>query len=214
MMTLTKETVFVFVVFNRREWGDFMRERIMKAFIEELQDKGIKFTMDDLARRLGMSKRTLYEHFSSKAELLDTIIEQTLHESDAKTAEIMKDNTLSLLDKMKAVMTVLPNHFELYDNRILEQMKRAYPEQWLKIDNALRDEWEILRNLLEQGMDEGIILRHNAAFIVKVITDAFNSTLDQRFFAKQNISLPDALQSIADMVLYGLVTRDASQEQA
>lgn len=214
MMTLTEKTIFVFVVLNRREWGDFMRERIMKAFIEELQDKGIKFTMDDLARRLGMSKRTLYEHFSSKAELLDTIIEQTLHESDAKTAEIMKDDTLSLLDKMKAVMTVLPNHFELYDNRILEQMKRAYPEQWLKIDNALRDEWEILRNLLEQGMDEGIILRHNAAFIVKVITDAFNSTLDQRFFAKQNISLPDALQSIADMVLYGLVTRDAPQEQA
>lgn len=190
-----------------------MRERIMKAFIEELQDKGIKFTMDDLARRLGISKRTLYEHFSSKAELLDTIIEQTMHESDAKTEEIMKNDTLSLLDKLKAVMTVLPNHFELYDNRILEQMKRVYPEQWSKIDKALRDDWEMLRILLEQGMEEGIILRHNAAFIVKVITDAFNSTLDQRFFAKQNISLPDALKSIADIMLYGLVARDQTEQQ-
>ncbi|WP_019419428.1 TetR/AcrR family transcriptional regulator [Paenibacillus sp. OSY-SE] len=185
-----------------------MRERIMKAFMEELQDKGIKFTMDDLARRLGISKRTLYEHFSSKAEVLDTIIEQTLQESDAKTNEIIEDKSLSLMDKMKAVMTVLPNHFELYDIRILEQMKRVYPEQWVKIDEALKDDWDTLRVLIEQGMEEGTIRRQNAAFIMKVILDAVNSTLDQRFFAQQNISLPEALEAIADVIMYGLVPRD------
>ncbi|MCE5170395.1 TetR/AcrR family transcriptional regulator [Paenibacillus profundus] len=185
-----------------------MRERIMKAFMEELQDKGIKFTMDDLARRLGVSKRTLYEHFSSKAEVLDTIIEQTLQESDAKTNEIIEDKSLSLMDKMKAVMTVLPNHFELYDIRILEQMKRVYPEQWVKIDEALKDDWDTLRVLIEQGMEEGTIRRQNAAFIMKVILDAVNSTLDQRFFAQQNISLPEALEAIADVIMYGLVPRD------
>ncbi|MCM3340860.1 TetR/AcrR family transcriptional regulator [Paenibacillus sp. MER TA 81-3] len=185
-----------------------MRERIMKAFMEELQDKGIKFTMDDLARRLGISKRTLYEHFSSKAEVLDTIIEQTLQEGDAKTNEIIEDKSLSLMDKMKAVMTVLPNHFELYDIRILEQMKRVYPEQWVKIDEALKDDWDTLRVLIEQGMEEGTIRRQNAAFIMKVILDAVNSTLDQRFFAQQNISLPEALEAIADVIMYGLVPRD------
>lgn len=176
--------------------------------MEELQDKGIKFTMDDLARRLGISKRTLYEHFSSKAEVLDTIIEQTLQESDAKTNEIIEDKSLSLMDKMKAVMTVLPNHFELYDIRILEQMKRVYPEQWVKIDEALKDDWDTLRVLIEQGMEEGTIRRQNAAFIMKVILDAVNSTLDQRFFAQQNISLPEALEAIADVIMYGLVPRD------
>lgn len=185
-----------------------MRERIMKAFMEELQDKGIKFTMDDLARRLGISKRTLYEHFSSKAEVLDTIIEQTLEEGDAKTNEIIEDKSLSLMDKMKAVMTVLPNHFELYDIRILEQMKRVYPEQWVKIDKALKDDWDTLRILIEQGMEAGTIRKQNVAFIMKVILDAVNSTLDQRFFAQQNIALPEALEAIADVIMYGLVPRE------
>ncbi|MFW5433378.1 TetR/AcrR family transcriptional regulator [Paenibacillus apiarius] len=185
-----------------------MRERIMKAFMEELQDKGIKFTMDDLARRLGISKRTLYEHFSSKAEVLDTIIEQTLEEGDAKTNEIIEDKSMSLMDKMKAVMTVLPNHFELYDIRILEQMKRVYPEQWVKIDKALKDDWDTLGILIEQGMEAGTIRKQNVAFIMKVILDAVNSTLDQRFFAQQNIALPEALEAIADVIMYGLVPRE------
>lgn len=51
-----------------------IKDRIMKAFIEEIREKGMKFSMDDLARRLGISKRTLYEHFSSKVEILETIM--------------------------------------------------------------------------------------------------------------------------------------------
>lgn len=189
-----------------------MRERIMKAFIEELLDKGMKFTMDDLAGRLGISKRTLYEHFSSKAELLDTIIVQALEEADRKTEAIMEDASMPLLDKIKAVMTVLPNHFELVDNRILDQMKRVFPEQWAKIDQSLKDDWATLRFLIEQGMEQGLIRKQSVPLLMKVITDAVNSTLDQRFFARQRIALPEAMDAIADVLLFGLVPRSEADQ--
>ncbi|MCS7461971.1 TetR/AcrR family transcriptional regulator [Paenibacillus doosanensis] len=185
-----------------------MKDRIMRAFIEEIHDKGIKFTMDDLARRLGISKRTLYEHFSSKAELLEAIIAQTLEEADEKTEKIVSDPGLSLMDKIKGVMTVLPNHYELYDLRILEQMKRYYPEQWVKIDSALKDDWNMLRDLIEQGMQEGLIIKQNLSLVMKLIVDATNATLDQRFFMKNNITVTEALASIVEVLLFGLVPRD------
>lgn len=71
----------------------------MRGFIEEIWEKGMKFSMDDLARRLGISKRTLYEHFSSKVEILETIIEQTAQEFDEKTRQIVEDSNLTLLEK-------------------------------------------------------------------------------------------------------------------
>ena len=43
-----------------------IREQILQAAIDELRVHGPNFHMDDLARRLRISKRTLYEHFSSK----------------------------------------------------------------------------------------------------------------------------------------------------
>ena len=46
------------------------REKIINAAIDEFVDKGLKFTMDDVAKRLYMSKKTLYTVFKDKEEML------------------------------------------------------------------------------------------------------------------------------------------------
>ena len=185
-----------------------IKDRIMKGFIEEIRDKGMKFSMDDLARRLGISKRTLYEHFSSKVEILEAIIEQTFSEGDEKAQQIINDDSLSLIDKIKGVMMVLPTHYEFYDLRVLEQMKRYYPEQWALVDSALSDDWQTLRVLIEQGIREGQIVNMNVTLLMKLIIDAVNSTLDQRFYMQNQITVSQALSAIVDVLLFGLVPVD------
>lgn len=187
-----------------------MQTRIMKAFIEEIHDKSMKFTMDDLAKRLGISKRTLYEYYPSKVDILNAIIEQTLAEFDEKTEQIIQDGRLPLLEKIKRVITVVPKHNEFYDLRILEQMKRYYPEQWERIHTAL-NQWDALRALIEQGIREGLIVEKNVQLIMKLIIDASNTTLDRRFFLENSITVSDALNSIVDILLFGLT--NASPEK-
>ncbi|MCC8435560.1 TetR/AcrR family transcriptional regulator [Brevibacillus sp. M2.1A] len=185
-----------------------MKNRIMKGFIEEIRDKGMKFSMDDLAKRLGISKRTLYEHFSSKVEILETIIQQSFEEGDEKTQQILADDSLSLIDKIKGVMMVLPTHYEFYDLRILEQMKRYYPEQYAQVEASLSEDWQTLRVLLEQAIREGLIVNMDVTLMLKVIVDALNSTLDQRFYMKNQITVSEALSAIVDVLLFGLVPAD------
>jgi len=182
-----------------------MRDRIIQGYIEELQEKGMKFTMDDLAARIGISKRTLYEQFSSKAEILDEIIEQTFTELDEKTERIISNDKLSLIDKIKGVFTVLPTYFNIFDLRLLDQLKRSYPEQWRKVDAELKDDWKELRMLIEEGIRKDEIRDINVNLVMKLFIDSANSTLDQRFFAQNNISVSEALDAIVDVLLYGLV---------
>ena len=47
--------------------------KIVNATINIFKEKGVKFTMDDLANNLGVSKRTLYENIDSKETLLNLI---------------------------------------------------------------------------------------------------------------------------------------------
>ncbi|MFL0362132.1 TetR/AcrR family transcriptional regulator [Pseudobacillus sp. 179-B 2D1 NHS] len=184
-----------------------MKSRIMKAFLEEIHDKSMKFTMDDLAKRLGISKRTLYEHFSSKTEILDAIIDSSLFEFDEKTEAIVRDPELSLLEKIKGVITVVPKYNEFYDWKILDQMKKSYPEQWERIHTAL-NQWDALRQLIEQGIREGLIIDQNVSLLIKLIIDATNSTLDRQFFLENSITVTEALDSIVDILLFGLVKKD------
>jgi len=78
-----------------------MKERILKTFIEEIKTTGIRFTMEDLAKKMGISKRTLYQYFTSKAEILEEIIDKTFKEIDEETEKITQDNNLDLISKIK-----------------------------------------------------------------------------------------------------------------
>ncbi|MFC4617568.1 TetR/AcrR family transcriptional regulator [Camelliibacillus cellulosilyticus] len=185
-----------------------MRERIIKGSIEEIQEKGMKFTMDDLSSRIGISKRTLYEQFSSKTEILEAIIDQTFGELDAKTQAIINDATLSLIGKIKEVFTILPTYYEIFDVRILEQMKKSFPAQWEKLAAELNSDWEELRALIEQATREGVIRPVDTDLLIKLMIDASNTTLDQRYFSKHNMSVETALESIIEILLYGLIPRE------
>lgn len=181
-----------------------MKTRIINGFIEEIQNNGIKFTMDDLARRLGMSKRTLYEHFSSKVSILDAIIDLTFEEFDAETKEIVDNPNLTLLEKIRKVIVVVPKHNEFYDLRILEQLERSYPEQWKRVIGELY-QWDELQKLLEEGMEQGIIKNRNIDLLMKLIIEAANITLDQKFFYEHGISVGEGLETIVDLILTGIV---------
>ncbi|MFS0645675.1 TetR/AcrR family transcriptional regulator [Siminovitchia sp. 179-K 8D1 HS] len=185
-----------------------MKERIMQAFVEEVKDKGIKFTMNDLAGRLGISKRTLYEHFSSKAEILEAIIELTIKEFDEKTEAIVQDSSLTLLEKIKAAIIVVPKYDEFYDLQILEEMKKYYPSQWEKMNNSLY-EWEALKKLLEQGIAEGLIKDQNIELLMRLVIDATNLTLDRRFIWENRITVEEAMNGIVNVLLFGMVAENA-----
>lgn len=181
-----------------------MKTRIINAFIEETRTNGIKFTMDDLAKRLGMSKRTLYEQFSSKVAILDAIIDMTIEEFDEQTRRIIENPDLTLLEKIRKTIIVVPKHNEFYDLRILEQLKRSYPAQWERVHQEF-NQWDDLKMLLKEGMREGIIRDMNIDLLMKLIIDAANTTLDRQFFFKHNISITEGFETIVDVLLMGIV---------
>ncbi len=192
------------MVFKVLWGGQRLKARIINAFIEETRNNGIKFTMDDLARRLGISKRTLYEHFSSKVDILDSIIDITLVEFDEQTRRILDDPELTLVDKIRKAVVVLPKYNEFYDLRILEQLKRSYPAQWERVNRDLH-QWDDLKGLLEEGIRTGVIRDMNIDLLMKLIIDAANTTLDRQFFLEHSISVKEAYESIVDVLLNGLV---------
>lgn len=181
-----------------------MKTRIINAFIEETRNNGIKFTMDDLAKRLGISKRTLYEHYSSKIDILDSIIDVTLAEFDEQTRRILSNPELTLLEKIRKVIVVVPQYNDFYDLRILEQLKRSYPEQWERVNRELH-QWEDLKGLLEEGIHAGVIKKVNIDLLMRLILDASNATMDRQFFLEHSISMTEAFESIVDILLTGMV---------
>lgn len=61
-----------------------MKQRIVTETSQQIQTKGFTFTISDLAKQLAVSKRTIYEHFSSKDEIVDEVIRHVIESIQEK----------------------------------------------------------------------------------------------------------------------------------
>ena len=85
-----------------------IREQILDATVLVFNKKGMKFTMDDIARELGMSKKTIYTVFADKQELVYDMVDYCFDSIKESEQKVMKNGELSTLEKIHEILGVLP----------------------------------------------------------------------------------------------------------
>jgi len=191
--------------------GGFMEliDRIFFGAIEEFREKGIKFTMDSLASRIGISKRTLYETVPSKINLVELVIDRTFADVKSQQKEIFENDELSLTDKLKLLFTIVPSYSEKIDYRRVIEIKRSYPHLYEKISNNLNSDWDRTIALLEEGMDAGVIRRKNLIVLKALLVEIFERMLDGNFLIQNSITYEMAMKETLSIVFEGILSDDA-----
>ena len=92
-----------------------IREQILDATVLVFNKKGMKFTMDDIARELGMSKKTIYTVFADKQELVYDMVDYCFDSIKESEQKVMKNGELSTLEKIHEILGVLPDGYKEID---------------------------------------------------------------------------------------------------
>ena len=85
-----------------------MREKIIDTAIEEFTRNGLKFTMNDVAKALGISKKTIYTVFESKQDVLMAIADRYARDFTDMRQEIEADTELDTLEKLERLFCAIP----------------------------------------------------------------------------------------------------------
>src|SRR6266540_1640630 len=100
--------------------------RIMGAALEHAEDFGLrKFTIDDVARRVGLSRVTIYRYFPKKDQLLNALIMRELRRFLTRVDDVI---AMKPLPEGKLVMGVLFCLEFLRNHRLLNRLLRTEPE--------------------------------------------------------------------------------------
>jgi len=182
-----------------------LMDRIFYGTIEELKEGGVKFTMDSLAARLGISKRTLYEQIPSKEALLDMVIEKSFLNVKEKQKEIMEDNSLSAIEKAKQLMCVIPCHSKMQDYRYTDEIEKSYPALYQKVQNYIENNWNMTLNLLNEAMEQGVMKRKNLYLVKETFCALFEKLLEEKFLKQLGGSYEEVMSEMMDMVFEGLL---------
>lgn len=180
------------------------RRKILDAVLVEFKKKGSKFTMDDVAADLHMSKKTIYKEFNDKEEIFDSLVDYCFDTIKEKESEIKNDSSLSTVERIEKIIVCLPDNYRDVDFRKVFTLKDKYPQIYAKVQKRLETGWEDTIALLEQGMEEGVI-RKLPISVIKAMTEAsIERFLNGNMPDENSGSYEDELKVMIDILMRGI----------
>lgn len=181
-----------------------LKEEILKATLQIFNEKGLKFTMDDIAELLKISKKTLYKVFDDKEALFLAMVDYMFDTIKESERAVVEDDSLSTVDKIHKILGVLPEGYKEVDLRQLYLLKGKYPKIYKQVELRLETGWETTIELIEQGIAEGCIQPIRIP-ILKMMLEASVEQFFQRDILIQNkVSYQDALDEVVDILMEGI----------
>ena len=127
--------------------------KVLEAAGKLILKYGIKsMTMDDIARELGMSKKTLYQHVEDKNDLIKQIIQLDMEMDHNKICSIIDQNLNAIDESFEIFKSIVQNIADVRPN-ILYDLKKYHPEAYILHKEFM---WTFSRKCVEQNLVKGI----------------------------------------------------------
>jgi AcrR family transcriptional regulator len=185
-----------------------IKERIQEKARELFMRLGIRsVSMDDIATQLGMSKKTIYQFFADKDELVDAVMAANIQQTQQDCDKCMVTSA-NAVEEIFLTMEMIQEQFRNMNPMILYDLQKFHFGAFQKL-MAHKNEFllTIIRNNIEKGIAEGLYRKDIdtdilAKFRLESMMIGFNIDL----FPPSKYSLANVTQVIIEHFLFGLAT--------
>ncbi len=187
-------------------WIDMneQKERILKGTIQAFNEKGLKFTMDDLARILGMIKKTIYVEFTDKNSLFLAMVDYLFDGIKESEEEIINNTDIDIVDKITTMLGVLPESYKDIDLRQLYMLKDKYPVIYKRVEERFENGWQQTIELLKEAMEEGKVRKVNVDIFKMMMEAALEQFFQRDILIYNSLSYEEGLKEVVGILMNGI----------
>jgi TetR/AcrR family transcriptional regulator, cholesterol catabolism regulator len=179
--------------------------------IEQITQLFLKFgirsmTMDDIARELGISKKTIYKYFKDKKEIVGKVMQAFL-EYDRACIMMLRNNKTNPIDEMMEIAHQVTQKITSVHPSVYYDLQKYYPEAWKTFTDHKKD--FILNCILENlknGKEEGFYRKDlNISTIAKIYIAKLDTFIDPQWFSGE-VLFKDILFEAIKYHIYGITS--------
>lgn len=181
-----------------------LRECIIDTATRLFQTQGVKLVrMDDVAHALSISKKTLYERFSDKEELLLEVVKITSESLQQNIKEIL-GSSANVLEQIFMLYKCVIEHCRKVNPLFFIELIR-YPKVQAYFESTHAKHTDCTRDWLQMGVKEGL-LRDDVNYEVFLRQDGFQ--IDKLLVNPEVRKYPSIViyDSVVLVMLRGLAT--------
>lgn len=185
-----------------------MRDKIISKATELFLNFGFKsVTMDDIANELGMSKKTIYVHFSNKTKLVEAT---TFHLFDVICDGIdgICDTATNPIEELYSIKLYVMTHLKNEKTSPQFQLKKYYPQIHQRLKNKQFEKMHksVLESLVE-GVKTGVFRDTiDTDFISRMYFTGMTGIKDNMFFPHDKYQMEYLMESYLEYHLRAIVT--------
>jgi len=164
---------------------------------------GIKsLTMDEIARQLGISKKTLYKYATDKKQLVTKAMQIVIEQEECVLLE-MESTEGNAIDKSLATNKMVSEKLQSIQPAVIFDMQKYYPEAWAIMEDhkCVFIHNQVKENLIE-GINEGLYRDNlNPDLVARIYVTLIDSIFDSSLYRDSNNSF---LEMHTEVVRYHL----------
>ncbi len=184
------------------------KDQVLKTAMDMFFRYGVKrVTMDDISREMGISKKTIYQKFKDKDDIIENLISLMLAENLKEIehiSAIAKDPVHEVIETGKYLSKV----FSCINPVFIYEIKRYYPKAWKKLEHFKAKH---IMHVLESNLKKGIELKIyrgdlNIPLMAHYRLKQFDLAFEPGAFPVDKLSLGEIQVQLLDHFLHGITT--------
>ena len=185
-----------------------MKETILSSVADLYLRYGVRsVSMDDLAHHQGISKKTLYQYFDDKNDLVNQVTTLLLNERMGQYAAAIKDSS-NAMDELFSISKLMRKHFSELNPALMYDLQKYHPEAW---GLFLKHENEVVYHLVVKNLERGVAESFfradlNVNILAKMRVEQIHLSFDERLFPKNEFDFTEVQMQLFDHFVHGVLT--------
>lgn len=171
--------------------------RILHACTELVQTRGLRnFTVDELAARAGISKRTFYRYYRSKEEIVEATLDNFMAGVAAEADRMLASeaNPLTLINHMLNYLFL--NGRFIISEPGLNDLRQYYPQLWKKIERFRSERITMVIEMINRNRQEQAADAIDPRIISAAILASIQAVLNPDFILENGLSFEKTAEQL------------------
>lgn len=171
--------------------------------------RGIKpVSIDDLAKEMKISKKTVYQYFKSKEEIIDKLLKKHLNEHK-EIIEKIHEESEDVIKEILLIMQCSSHMLTQIHPQLFDDLRAQYKKTWQKFQQFKQDFIiDRIAKILEKGQKQGLIRKNiSIQLMAHLRLKEIELLMDYQFVKMFNLSIHDMQRAITEYFIYSVGTQ-------
>jgi len=185
-----------------------MKEKIKITAKELFLNLGFKsVTMDDIANEMGISKKTIYTHFSNKTDLVHEVT-SSLFCQISEGIDLICATEKNSIEELFEIKQFVMEHLKDEKSSPQYQLQKYYPKIYATLK---KKQYDVMQNCVQKNLKRGVdtgVYRDNIhiEFISRIYFNGIIGIKDNELFPLQKFSMNTLMEYFLEYHIRGICT--------